>query len=280
MNNEIRKTFLELKVTGQRFALSAEEKREIDVLLISYLNSLIEKEVVTETQDIGFCYWNISDNYALLKDGFSLYNNHKKFYEHIKNQESTYLYWLICDATQRLTLEKDGYGGFWWELYRNAIEQNSDNKHYFAEFNAHRAALYTNNNLEISQNNLIFAKSMCEKFLEKTKSSSEYIFYRIIYLSLISKFSNTNCISELCKLSEMLFEYLKYPKTENDFLVGEWKSFITPFDKRKQGVVGVTSAINALIYCNNAKEAKDLYFAACNVGLPKNNYIDARLKDG
>ena len=55
--------------------------------------------------------------------------------------------------------------------------------------------------------------------------------------------------------------------------------FLTPFDKRKQGVVGITSAINALIYCDNVKEAKDLYFDACNVGLPKNKYIEVRLKD-
>jgi len=85
MDEQIRRKFVDLKVTGQRFAISPDEKREKDLSLISYLNSIIENEIVTEFQDIGFCYWNISDNYALLKDGYSLFDNHRKFCEHIKN---------------------------------------------------------------------------------------------------------------------------------------------------------------------------------------------------
>jgi len=142
----------------------------------------------------------------------------------------------------------------------------------------HRAALYTNNHLKISQDNFHCAKLNFEKFLSKTDSTSEYSFYKTIYLSLISRFSTVDS-KKICELSRTLFEYLSFSQISNDFLVGEWKSFITPFDKRKQGVVGITSAINALIYCDNVKEAKDLYFDACNVGLPKNKYIEARLKD-
>ncbi len=278
MKDKIKKAFLELKVTGQRFAISPEEKREKDLSLISYLNSVIENKIVTEFQDIGFCYWNISDNYALLKDGYSLFDNHKKFYELIRNQDNEYLYWLVCDATQRLTLEKDGYSDFWWSLYRKAVEQNGDSKNCFAEFNVHRAALYVNNHLTISQDNFNCAKLNFEKFLSKTETTSEYSFYKTIYLSLISRVSTVDG-KEFCELSRTLFEYLSYPQIFNDFLVGEWKSFTTPFDKRKQGVVGITSAINALIYSDNVKEAKELYFDAYNVGLPKNNYIEARLKD-
>ena len=278
MDEQIRRKFVDLKVTGQRFAISPEEKREKDLSLISYLNSIIENEIVTEFQDIGFCYWNISDNYALLKDGHSLFDNHRKFCEHIKNQDNEYLYWLVCDATQRLTLEKDGYSSFWWDLYRKAVEQNGDSKNYFAEFHLHRAALYTNNHLKISQDNFHCAKLNFEKLLSKIDSTSEYSFYKTIYLSLISRFSTVDS-KKICELSRTLFEYLSFSQISNDFLVGEWKSIITPFDKRKQGVVGITSAINALIYCDNVKEAKDLYFDACNVGLPKNKYIEARLKD-
>ena len=278
MDEQIKKHFTELKVTGQRFATSSEEKIEKDILLISYLHSLVDNCLVTDFEDKGFCYWNISDNYALLKKGYFLFDNHKKFYEHIKNQDNEYLYWLVCDATQRLTLEKDGYSSFWWDLYRKAVEQNGDSKNYFAEFHVHRAALYTNNHLTISQDNFNCAKLNFEKLLSKTKSTSEYNFYKMIYLSLISRSSTVNS-KEFCEMSRTFFEYLSFPKISNDFLVGEWKSFITPFDKRKQGVVGITSAINALIDCGNVKEAKDLYFDACNVGLPKNKYIEARLKD-
>ncbi len=278
MDEQTRKSFVELKVVGQRTTISPEEKRKKDISLISYLNSIIENGIIKDFEDIGFCYWNISDNYALLKDGHSVYDNHKKFYEYIKNEETTYLYWLVCDATQRLTLQKDGYNDFWWGLYRKAIEENENNEYYFAEFNAHRAALYTNNSMEISQDNFVYAKLSYVNFLAKTKSTSEYSFYKIIYLSQILKFSNEDNIGEMCKLSKTLFKYLTEPKKENGFLVGEWQSFITPFDKRKQGVVGITSAINALISTNHRKEAKELYFNACNAGLPKNHYVETRLK--
>ena len=279
MNEHIRNHFMELKVTGQRFAISAGEKREKDIVLISYLKSLLDNELVTEFEDLGFCYWNISDNYALLKDGHSLYNNHNQFLEFINNHgDSKYLYWLVCDATQRLTLEKDGYGSFWWGVYQNAVACNVNNDLFFAEFNAHRAALYYNGNFLISQDQFIFAKSGFEKLLEKAKFSSEYDFYKIIYLSLVSKYSNEDHSEELYKRSENLFEYLNCPQTTNNFLVGEWKSFVTPFDKWKQGVVGISSAVNSLIFCNRIKEAKELYDDACALGLPENHYIEKRLR--
>lgn len=72
MNNEIRNSFLELKITGQRSAITIQEKRDKDLKLIAYLKSLIDNNVVADFEDIGFCYWNISDNYAFLRDGYSL----------------------------------------------------------------------------------------------------------------------------------------------------------------------------------------------------------------
>ena len=55
MNGEIIKTFKELKVTGQRFGITPEEKRDKDIMLISYLKSLIEEKMVTDFEDVGFC---------------------------------------------------------------------------------------------------------------------------------------------------------------------------------------------------------------------------------
>lgn len=276
MNDEIRNLFLELKVIGQRSAISTEDKRGKDLKLITHLSSFIDKKIVSDFEDVGFCYWNISDNYALLRDGHSLCENHKNFYAHIINEDSCYLYWLVCDATQRLALEKDGYGSFWWDLYREAVEQNQNSKHHFAEFNVHRAALYCNNNLMTSQNAFNYAKQNYEKFLAKTETTSENLFYHIIYLSLVSKIADID-IHKLRSLSYMLFEHLSRQETSNNFLTGEWQSFITPFDKKKQAVIGITSAINALIYNNDIKVAKSLYLEASKEGLPQNSYIERRL---
>lgn len=108
MDKQIRKHFIELKVTGQRFAKTS-EVRDKDLQLIDYLKSVVDNNIVTEFEDLGFCYWNISDNYALIKDGYALMCNHQTFYEHIQSENCRYLYWLVCDASQRLTLEKTGY---------------------------------------------------------------------------------------------------------------------------------------------------------------------------
>lgn len=276
MNNEIRNRFLELKITGQRSEISIQDKRENDLKLIAYLKSLIVNKVVVDFEDIGFCYWNISDNYAFLREGHSLYENHKKFYDYIINNDSCYLYWLVCDGTQRLALEKDGYSTFWWDLYRKAVERNSNNKLYFAEFSIHRAAFYSNKDFTLSQNNFNFVKRNFENFIAKTESTPENIFYKLIYLSLAARLSQIDN-KELYCLSRALLEYLSFPQSSSGYLCGEWKSFTTPFDKRKQAVVGIISAVNALIDLNDIKMAKDLYCEACNVGLPQNHYIERRL---
>lgn len=276
MDEQIKKRFIELKTTGQRSAMTPEEK-EKDLQLIHYLKAVVENSEVTEFEDIGFCYWNISDNYALIKDGYALMRNHQTFYEHIKAENCCYLYWLVCDATQRLTLEKDGYSDFWRTLYQEATEQNFNCDNYFVEFSAHRAALYRNPILSHTQCNLEFAKLNFEKFLQKTRNTPEYQFYKVIYLSLVSRFSLFDKI-ELKSLCDNLFNGLSHPKTTNGFLVGEWRNFITPFDIQKQSVVGINSAINAFIYNGEVQTAKEIYKNACDIGLPKNHYIEIWLK--
>ena len=51
MNNEIRNGFLELKITGQRSAITIQEKRDNDLKLIAYLKSLIDNNVVADFED-------------------------------------------------------------------------------------------------------------------------------------------------------------------------------------------------------------------------------------
>ncbi|MBR6536250.1 MAG: hypothetical protein IKT67_03545 [Lachnospiraceae bacterium] len=277
MNPQIKERFLELKLVGQRVIASSEEKRTKDLEMIAYLKSVMANHEVTDFEDIGFCYWNISDNYALLRDGHALSQNHSAFYECILKEDCGYLYWLVCDATQRLTLEKDGYSDWWWSVYREAISCNAENTYLFAEFCAHRAALYQNHLMSPKKECMAYAKANFETFLDKAKNVSEYPFYRLLHLTSVSKcFSTDN--REIKELSEQMLSDLLHADAPCDFLVGEWKSFITPFGKRKCAVVGITSAVNSLIDTGEAESAKRLYYAACENGLPKNAYIEKRLK--
>ena len=276
MNPQIKTRFRELKITGQRGTLSLEEKKQKDFELIEYLEAVIANKEVTGFEDMGFCYWNISDNYALLRDGHALRRNHQAFYEHIVAQDKSYLYWLVCDATQRLTLEKDGYSDWWWSVYRKAVSGNSEKTSLFAEFCSHRAALYKNPVLPTAQNYVIFAMESYKAFFEKAKDTPEYPFYRLLYLTSVSKYFSVDN-REIKVLSEEMLPKLLYEDESYDFLVGEWKSFITPFGKRKCAVLGITSAVNALIDMGEKAAARELYDIAFGNGLPKNAYIEKRL---
>jgi len=276
MNTQFRNRFLELKVTGQRFAMSPEYKREKDIKLIEYLKHALEHNEVTDFEDVGFCYWNISDDCALQRDGHSQYKNHVAFYEHVKNHDPVCLFWTVCDATQRLTLEKDGYGDFWWSLYREAVQQNTDNGCFFPEFCAHRAALTFVPALPHTEENLTFARSAYEHFLGRTEDSDEYTFYLAIYLSLTARLAPYDG-SRLKHLCEELIDELSLPNIEHDFLIGEWSAFTTPFCKRKQAAIGVNSIINAFIAGGELQTARELYLSACDKGMTKNHYIESKL---
>lgn len=246
------------------------------LLLIDHLKSLINNKLVTDFEDIGFCYWNISDSYALLKDGHQLLDNHKMFYDYIKNHNENYFLWLVCDATQKLTLEYHGYGEFWWQVYEEAITKNQNTTNHFALFCAHRAALYTNKTVIHTKQNQDFVANRFQEFLETTKNTDEYIFYKTIYQSLTASLMPFDK-NELKSLCENWFCYLSQPKAESQFLIGEWQSFVTPFDKLKQAELAVNSVINAFIYNDELKHARYLYQTARNFGLNKNSYIEKRL---
>lgn len=246
------------------------------LLLIDYLKSLINNKAVTNFEDIGFCYWNISDSYALLKDGHQLLDNHKMFYDYIKNYDKKYLLWLVSDATQKLTLKHHGYNEFWWQVYEEAVIQNQNGTNLFALFCAHRAALYTNKITVCNKQNLDFAIKRFQEFLKVTRDTDEYLFYKTIYLSLIASFMPFDK-NELKNLCENWYYYLSQPTAQSKFLIGEWQSFITPFNKRKQAEIAINAVINAFIYNNELKLAKCLYQTARNSGLNKNIYIEKRL---
>lgn len=243
--------------------------------LIAYLQSLLTKAEVRQFEDVGFCYWNLSDQYALLRDGHNQVQNHQRFYEHIQKGCSSYQFWLVCDATQRLTLEKDGYGDLWWSYYRDAVRTNGI-KGLPAEFAAHKAALYKNPSVEQDKKCFAFAKSSFEEFLAYTKGQNEYDFYYAVYLSLIAQYETVD-ESTLCTVGLELLAGLSVDKSEKTFLIGEWGKFMTPLDDRRRAEIGLNSVINSLINTHHLSNAKRLYAEAVAAGMLRNNYIESRL---
>lgn len=243
--------------------------------LITFLQSLIGGGDAETFEDVGFCYWNISDQYALLRDGDSVMRNHQRLYEHISQGDAPYLYWLVCDATQRLTLEKDGYGDQWWSWYREAVTFN-EVQGSAMEFQVHRAALYKSPVSELSADRFCFVKKNFETFLSKTKGQEEYPFYYAVYRSLLARYETVE-EAELCHLGRELMLGLAAEKSISPYLIGEWGSFVTPFAARKRAEVGLNAVINALIDTRYLQSAKVLYTDAVATGMPQNTYIEKRL---
>ena len=65
--------------------------------MIEYLSSLLQTENA-DTLFTGFCYWNISDSFAMLRNSDALYKNHCEFAKFLSDKPSKYLLWLACDA--------------------------------------------------------------------------------------------------------------------------------------------------------------------------------------
>lgn len=263
----------------ERFALLDKQSRaknpEDRYALIAFLQSLIDDGGADTFEDVGLCYWNLSDQYALLRDGDSVLRNHRRFYEHVKQGDAPYLYWLVCDATQRLTLEKDGHGDAWWSWYREVVTANKAQGSAM-EFQVHRAALYKSPVSELSADRFCFVKKNFETFLSKTKDQEENPFYYAVYRSLLARYETVE-EAELCRLGRELLMGLAAEKSISPYLIGEWGSFVTPFSARKRAEVGLNAVINALIDTLRLQSAKGLYTNAVSAGLPQNTYIEKRL---
>ena len=186
-----------------------------------------------------------------------------------------YLYWLVCDATQRLTLEKDGHGDRWWSWYREAVTANEVCGSAM-EFQVHRAALYKSPVLELSADRFCFVKDNFQNFLAKARGHEEHPFYYAVYRALIARYETVE-EAELCRLGRELLSGLAAQKSISPHLIGEWGSFITTFSARKRAEVGLNAVINALIDTHFPQSAKDLYSDAVSAGLPQNTYIEKRL---
>ncbi len=274
MEQHIIHTFQALKVVGDRSKVDQHTKQCKDSALIDFLQETIKAQRVTAFEDIGFCYWNISDNYAFLRNGQGLYNNHSAFFDFIATGESKYLYWLVNDATQRFTLETNGCSSFWWELYRYAIQQNRETC-CPAAFSAHRTALSIHPVIPHHPDNLHFTLSAAESFLNQHKTHKDFLFYSAMLHILISR--HTGDAKDIVNLSTPFLSKLSLQDQTNPFLPGEWGRFACATPERQQACLVMNAAINCLIYAGQTESAKELYESALSHGLSKNRYIETRL---
>lgn len=247
------------------------------------LNSIIEYlSSILSTNDAdnllaGFCYWNISDSYAMQRKSKEQYTNHLNFCKMLDSMNSKYKFWSVCDATQRFTLELGGYGDFWWRLYNEAVDSNPNTTDIECiVFDTHVAAISINPKVEISKPRLYLAKDNFEQFVKNSANPENEAFYKLVYSSLVLKgFGDEEY--DILNLCNRIMRFLKENAPDSEFAVGEWERLNFPRSRKNMAQVGINRAINALIDVGKKSQVKELYNEALNNGLTNNTYIEKRL---
>ena len=225
----------------------------------------------------GFCYWNISDSYAMLRKYEELYANHLNFCKILDTMDSKYKFWAVCDATQRFTLELGGYGEFWWEIYKTAVQLNSDNSGIeHIAFEAHNAAFSINPKVKPTPYNLQIARDNFKNLIKACNNTESIIFYKLVYSSACLKaFGNEEY--DILKLCNAILPWLKEDKKDSLYAVGEWERLNSERTHQNMARVGINRAVNAFIDVGKKEIARVLYSESLKCGLPKNEYIEKRI---
>src|SRR5690606_3185121 len=115
--------------------------------IIELLTPVLRSPASLPAEDVGWAYWNVCDNYALLRKAREQLAYQTAFYEWSRAALPAHQWhWVVSDGTQAMTLISGGYLDFWWNCYRDANErapQAADNR--TVRFESHRAnaAAYT-----------------------------------------------------------------------------------------------------------------------------------------
>ena len=255
MNSEFAENFKKLKLGGERTSYSREKKRNQDLAVIDYL----------------------SDSFAMLRDSEGIYKNHCEFAEFLKDKPTKYLFWLVCDATQRFTLELGGFADFWWDCYKSALSKNADISGIERiVFECHNAALSVTPAVRTPVRYLELAKNNFRSFLEATEDSDNHIFYETFYYALCLK-AFGSAERDVFELGMRLLPWLKSDNPQNDFLIGTWQQLNEPSSKCRMARVSINRVINALIDTGSVEPARELYGEALACGMHKNVYIEKRI---
>lgn len=245
---------------------------------LSALAEYCETQLREDTDELtrGCFLWNLSDAYAMIRDSHALYHNHRRFEAHIRAMPAMYRLWLVCDGTQRLSLELGGHDDFWWTLYREATEKN-DPLCETILFEAHRAAFLKSPAMPYGKTRAQWVNDRFVSFLEAVGDTDDAPFYRLIYTALcLKQFGEAD--GDIIVLCEPFLPDLCLPREERPFAAGEWEMLNGKRSKHNRAQVGINNAVNALIDSGELSKARGLYGAARQYGMLPNTYIEKRMK--
>jgi hypothetical protein len=125
-------------IKGEFVRLLNEDTKEA---IVALLTPMLHSKESLSADDTGWAFWNICDNYAMLRKAREQYACQAEFYEWSKSAlPSLRHHWVVSDATQAMTIIDGGFLDFWWNCYYSANEsapQVAENR--AARFESHRA---------------------------------------------------------------------------------------------------------------------------------------------
>lgn len=262
--------------------LTSQNKREEKIVLFI---DLLKSADLTDTEKC-WAYWNISDNLALLRKSNDELLNHKKFENQLSLMDKKYLFWIVSDATQKLTLLKGGYEQYWIDLYDYACKFSSKLKETARiRFESHRATVMIPLTVEYKFNkeHSLYALDNLKQSADEFKDSSEYTFYRLTYLTqAIGAHSLTNgnyrqFLDESLNLYESILPYFSQKDENNNYLLGSWEQLNAIRPKYKQAKVATNNYIIQLINAKEYKTALHCYEKIKSYDLNFNNYFHQKI---
>lgn len=263
------------------------QKEDSKLEIIEILQKFLNNENTNSIMDRGWAYWNISDNYALLRMADEEFKNHMKFVDFInKELPKEMLYWSVSDATQKLTLIKGGYGEFWYDLYVTACNTApKTNENCGIRLESHRAAIseigpqYGRPNIENSE----FALNNIKNLINENPLDSNIRFYTITYYSLslivnsYLKRSQAETIDKAMESFNALIPYLEKDVSSNE-IIGTWEQLNSKRPLNIQAKVGMNNLICHLINISQYQMALECYKIFEEKGIPTNAYFKNRIE--
>lgn len=215
----------------------------------------------------GWIYWQIQDHYALLREPQKLLKYFKKFTDFLKDYDSRYLYWSVCDGTQALTMRLGDYNRYWDEVVDlcNSFKLN-DNESVRMNFEMNRAyiGVFNDVRVRISNEKVIKALDNIRKIIVNYPNHPDYFFFNLTYYALSIKYFNyvhksfDNIIDKILYISNEVNKSLKAEEILSEYLFGSWDSIAKSKGFLCSSMVGMNNLVFALIEANRIDVIKEL----------------------
>ncbi|NMA83115.1 MAG: hypothetical protein GX962_04535 [Epulopiscium sp.] len=265
------------------------QKENNKTKIISTLQDFLNNKDTKNNMDIGWAYWSISDNYAMLRMADEELKNHIKFLDFVnKELPKEMLFWPVSDGTQKATLIQGGYGDFWFDLYQtacNTAPKTSTN--LGIRFESHRAAVALKNpnlgkpNKRISE----FALNNMKNLIEENPLDYNIKFYTITYYSLllITKEIQSETLDKAMNSFDALVPYLDLDNKKKDYydiwgIWGTWEHLNSKRSMYNQARVGINNFIINLIDISQHRLALECYKVFTEKGISTNDYLKSRIE--